>query len=104
PPNSAPRPSRLRRLRGVLILLALLSILGWLVYNSHPRPTILVSAGLWLIYNVVVSIGLRKRPDAKSAESMKSRAVHEQLLLAGLVLLFAPLPGLTGRFVPDTPT
>jgi len=104
PPTSAPRPSRLKRLQGVFILLALLSVVGWLVYNSRPRPTMLVSAGLWLIYNVIVSIGLRKRPDAKSAESKKSRAVHERLLLAGIVLLFAPLPGLTGRFVPETRT
>ncbi len=104
PSTSAPRRSRLSRLRGVLILLALLSVLGWLVYNSHPRPTMLVSAGLWLVYNVIVSLSLRKRPDAKSAESMKSRAVHERLLLGGIVLLFAPLPGLTGRFVPDTLT
>jgi protein-S-isoprenylcysteine O-methyltransferase Ste14 len=98
-----PRPSRLRRLRGVLILSLVTGASGWLVHYSHPRPTILVSATLWLIYNVIVSIGLRKQPDAKSAESMKSRAVHEQLLLLGLVFLFAPLPGLTGRFVPDTP-
>jgi protein-S-isoprenylcysteine O-methyltransferase Ste14 len=102
--TAKPRPTALRRVRSVLILLALLGVIGWLVYNSRPRPTMLVSAGLWLAYNVIVSIGLRKRPDAKSAESMKSRAVHEFLLLAGLVLLFAPIPGLTGHFVPDTPT
>jgi protein-S-isoprenylcysteine O-methyltransferase Ste14 len=99
-----PRPTVLRRVRGVLILLTVLSVISWLVYNSRPRPTILVSACLWLAYNVIVSIGLSKRPDAKSAESRKSRAVHEYLLLAGLVLLFTPIPGLTGQFVPDTLT
>jgi protein-S-isoprenylcysteine O-methyltransferase Ste14 len=102
PATAKPRPTVLMRVRGMLILLAVLSVVGWLVYNARPRPTILISAGLWLTYNFIVSIGLRKRPDAKSAESRKSRAVHEFLLLAGLVLLFTPIPGLTGHFVPDT--
>ena len=102
--TAKPCPSVLRRVRGVLILLGVLSVVGWLVYNSRPRPTLLISAGLWLTYNVIVSIGLRIRPDAKSAESMKSRAVHEFLLLAGLLLLFTPIPGLRGHFVPDTLT
>jgi protein-S-isoprenylcysteine O-methyltransferase Ste14 len=104
PPATAPRRSWLKRLRGILILAAVLSAVGWLVYNSHPRKVMLLSAVLWLMYDVIVSLGLRKRPDAKSAESKKSRAVHELLLVAGILLLFAPLPGLTGHFVPDTLT
>jgi protein-S-isoprenylcysteine O-methyltransferase Ste14 len=99
-----PRPTVWRRALGVLFQMALAAATAWLVSRSRPRPTMLVSAGLWIAYNVIVAIGLRKRPEAKSAESLKSRAVHEQLVLAGIVLLFAPIPGLTGRFLPDTLT
>lgn len=104
PTDLATRPSKLKQARGILIAMAVAAFVAWAVARSQPRPTMLTSGGLWVVYNVIISLALRKRPDAKSAESMKSRAVHEQLVLAGLVLLFAPIPGLRGRFVPDTLT
>jgi protein-S-isoprenylcysteine O-methyltransferase Ste14 len=104
PVAAKPAPSLWKRVCGQLISLIFFGVLGWLICSSRPRPTMLVSAALWVAYNVIITIGLRKRPDAKSAESTKSRAVHEQLLTAGLLLLFAPIPGLTGQFLPDTLT
>jgi len=110
PTQQTPRPPvkawriALKRAPGILILLTLLSGIGVLVFYNPPRPQMLVSAVVWIAYDVFVGIGHSKRPKAKSTESQKSRLVHQLLFLAGLILLFVPVPGLTGHFATDTLT
>jgi protein-S-isoprenylcysteine O-methyltransferase Ste14 len=88
----------------VLALLALLSAVVALTINSRPRPAVLVSAGIWLLLDVYWSLAEVKRRPAKTAESPQSRRTHGLLTSAGILLLFIPIPGLTGHFVPDTLT
>jgi protein-S-isoprenylcysteine O-methyltransferase Ste14 len=90
--------------RAVLVLTALVVAIGVLVYRSSPRVSVLISALLWVAMNVYWSIAETKRHQTKSQESAKSRRRHGQLTMAALLLLFVPIPGLTGQFVPDTLT
>ena len=87
-----------------LILIAVVVAIGVLVYRSSPRDCVLISALLWVAMNVYWSIAETKRHEAKSQESAESRRRHGWLTMTALLLLFIPIPGLTGQFVPDTLT
>ncbi len=93
------------RLRGIPATIALgvisAAIVALIIYSRH-RPTLLVSAGIWFALDIYWSIAEVKRRSAKTAESRESRQLHGRLILAALLLLFIPIPGLTGHFVPDT--
>jgi len=88
----------------IVALLVLLSPIAALIVYSHPRASVLVSAVLWLVMDVYWSLAEVKKREAKSAESRASRRRHGLLTTAALLLLFMPVPGLTGQFVPDTLT
>jgi protein-S-isoprenylcysteine O-methyltransferase Ste14 len=88
----------------VLALLVLLALLIVLLIYARPRVSVLISAGLWLAMDIYWSIAELKRPQAKSAESTESRRRHGLLTSTALLLIFLPIPGLTGQFVPDTLT
>jgi protein-S-isoprenylcysteine O-methyltransferase Ste14 len=94
----------LKGVRAALVLLVLLTLIGGLVLYSHPRVSVLVSAGLWLAMDIYWSLAEGKRRQAKTAESPESRRRHGLLTSAALLLLFLPVPGLTRQFVPDTLT
>jgi protein-S-isoprenylcysteine O-methyltransferase Ste14 len=93
---------KLKGIPAVLALLAVLSAVVALTIYSRPRPAVLVSAGIWLLLDVYWSLAEVKRRSAKTAESPQSRRTHGLLTTAALLLLFIPIPGLTGQFVPDT--
>jgi protein-S-isoprenylcysteine O-methyltransferase Ste14 len=90
--------------RAVLILIALVVAIGVLVYRSSPRVSVLISALLWFAMDVYWSIAETRRHQTKSQESSESRRRHGLLTMTALLLLFVPIPGLTGQFVPDTLT
>jgi protein-S-isoprenylcysteine O-methyltransferase Ste14 len=95
------------KLRGpwaILTLLIVVSLFVALVVYSRPRVSILVSAAIWFLLDVYWSLAEVKKAAAKTRESSQSRQVHGLLTTASLVLLFAPIPGLMGHFVPDTLT
>jgi protein-S-isoprenylcysteine O-methyltransferase Ste14 len=101
-PTVPPGRLKLKRICATLTLIVIFSLLAVLVVDSHPRPSILASAGIWLLLQVYWSIAEVKRRESKTAESAQSRRTHGYLTQAALLLLFIPIPGLTGRFVPDT--
>jgi protein-S-isoprenylcysteine O-methyltransferase Ste14 len=105
-PTAVARPRRviLQVIQGVVILAGLLAVIGVMVYRSAPRVSVLISAGLWLAMDIYWSLAETKRHDTKTKESANSRRVHGLLTTGALVLLFAPIRGLTGQFVPDTLT
>jgi protein-S-isoprenylcysteine O-methyltransferase Ste14 len=76
---------------------------------SPDRPAgiqwspIWISLALWAIFTVYWSVAARGAAATKTSESPRSRAVHELLLNAGLLLLFAPVPGLRARWIPGGP-
>ena len=90
--------------RAVLILIALVVAIGVLVYRSSPRVSVLISALLWFAMDVYWSIAETKRHQTKSQESAESRRRHGLLTMTALLLLFVPIPELTGHFIPDTLT
>jgi protein-S-isoprenylcysteine O-methyltransferase Ste14 len=112
--ESAPEPASMaeirrgrltfKNVRAALILIAVVVAIGVLVYWSSPRDSLLISAGLWFAMDVYWSIAEKKKHQTKSQESAESRRRHGLLTMSGLLLLFFPIPGLTGQFVPDTRT
>ena len=93
-------------LTGVWGLIAALIIVGAIVALtlwSRPRPAMLVSAGVWLGFLVFWSVTAKAPGVAESQETVRSRAVHQNLTNLGLLLLFVPVPGLRWRFVPPSP-
>jgi len=59
------------------------------------------AAILWIIFSVYWSIAARNSAPTKSSESKLSTALHQITLNAALVLLFWPVPGLKGWFLPQ---
>jgi protein-S-isoprenylcysteine O-methyltransferase Ste14 len=95
---------KLKGIWATVTLFVILSLLAVLVIHSRPRPAILVSAVIWLVLQIYWTNAEVKRRASKTAESAESRRTHGLLTQAGLLLLFIPVPGLTGQFVPDTLT
>jgi len=60
----------------------------------------LLTGGLWIAFVAYWSASARKAAPAASRESPASRAVHTRLLNLTFLLLFVPVPGLRGRFLP----
>jgi len=61
----------------------------------------LLTGGLWIVFVVYWSAASRNAAPAASGESPASRAVHTRLLNLTFLLLFVPVPGLRGRFLPS---
>jgi protein-S-isoprenylcysteine O-methyltransferase Ste14 len=74
---------------------------GWSNYIA-PRWPILVSLALWVGFSIYWGVAAKSASTVRSAESPGSRAFHMLLINGSMLLIFVPLPGLTGRFVPDT--
>ena len=110
----APRQAMLHigplKLTGVSAQLVLLAILGgivWLIVRAKPwvNPSPLWLSGvLWVVFQVYWSVAASSASMATRSESAKSRAVHQYLFLASIVLLFAHIPGLRWQFLPRSAT
>ena len=90
----------------VAVLLGVLaSVVALVVWRSpHLRFTPLAASGaLWFAFIVYWSIAAVDSEKATSRESNGSRALHQNLLNVGLLLLFVSLPFLTPRWVPAGP-
>ena len=74
---------------------------GWSNYIA-PRWPLLVSLALWVGFSIYWGVAARSASTVRSAESKGSRTFHMLLINGSMLLIFVPLPGLTGRFVPDT--
>ena len=95
-----------RRLGGVwaaLVVIPLLLLIAVVVVWSHPRVSMLLSAGLWIAMMVYWSRPVQGAPAVQRTESLESRKAHQLLLSSGLLLLFVPVPILAARFLPDWP-
>lgn len=56
---------------------------------------------LWIAFSVYWGIASRNSARTKSSESKKSTIFHQLALNLAIILLFAPLPGLKGWFLPE---
>lgn len=63
---------------------------------NRVTPAIL----LWLVFSIYWTIASTNSAKARSSESKASTAFHQIVLNVALLLLFIPVPGLTGWFLP----
>jgi protein-S-isoprenylcysteine O-methyltransferase Ste14 len=104
--------------RATLAVIALATGVGWIAGKLFPSATtrpggwmaaprtnwpLYASLSLWLVFNVYWTVAARHSSAAKQSESSKSRGFHVLILNGSLILLFVPVPGLRGRFLPDAP-
>ena len=69
------------------------------VWNDFPMGMWL-SVALWCVFSIYWSIASKDSAPTKSSESVWSRQLHLILVNAALILLVAPVRGLTHRFLP----
>jgi protein-S-isoprenylcysteine O-methyltransferase Ste14 len=81
-------------------LFVLLGMVVGLVIWQRPAVRMLLSAGLWVLFVLYWSAAARHVAPVERSESAASRRLHQYLMNGGLLLLFIPVPGLTGRFLP----
>ena len=94
------------KLTGPAAVAAALVIVGGvvgLVIWARPSVGMLLSGLIWLGFTVFWSITAQRGAQTKSEESPRSRAVHQRLMNAALLLLFVPVPGLMWRWLPAGP-
>jgi protein-S-isoprenylcysteine O-methyltransferase Ste14 len=87
----------------VAALVVLLVLIVAVTIALRPSLRMLLSAALWVAFVVYWSAAARNAAPAKSTESPESRRLHEILLNGAILLLFIPVPGLRGRFLPLLP-
>jgi protein-S-isoprenylcysteine O-methyltransferase Ste14 len=86
------------------------ALIGTLISSWRPdravRPPMRFSTGMWLslglwvLFSVYWSVAAKNSAPTQTSESVWSRQLHVILVNGALVLLVAPVPGLTRRFLP----
>jgi protein-S-isoprenylcysteine O-methyltransferase Ste14 len=86
-----------------IVRLALLYLIFRVIRNPWPllHSRIFVALLLWIAFFVYWGIAARNSAATKSSESRASTWLHQIVLTAALLLLFIPVPGLTGWFLPE---
>lgn len=86
-----------------IVRLALLFLLYKIVRNPWPllHSRVFPALLLWIGFSVYWGRAARNRAPDKSSESKASTVFHQIVLNAALLLLFLPVPGLTGWFLPQ---
>lgn len=75
---------------------------GWSQLLGYAWP-LYVSVALWVAFSLYWGAAARTESSVRRAESRGSRSFHLLLLNGSMLLIYISLPGLGGRFVPDTP-
>ena len=75
---------------------------GWSQMIGHAWP-LYASIALWIVFTLYWGAAARTESAVRSAESGSSRSFHLLLLNGSMLLIYISLPGLGGRFIPDTP-
>ena len=91
------------KLTGASALLALVVLIAIPILIFRPAfgwSPLWISAALWIAFMVYWSASARSVAATKSAESPRSRQIHELMLNLSLLLLFIRVPGLKQRWVP----
>jgi protein-S-isoprenylcysteine O-methyltransferase Ste14 len=111
-PTRANQSANLRRAAVWVLLLCLI------VYRVFHLPTaaadriraslttnwpLWISVAIWAVFSVYWEIAARNAARDKSGESSSSRGLHVLIVNVALLLLFIPVPGLNGRYLPATP-
>ena len=83
----------------VILLLLIIKVARnpWPLLRSRVFPAMLI----WVVFSVYWGIAARNSAVTKTSESRASTWLHQIVLNLALLLLFLPVPGLTGWFVPQ---
>lgn len=65
-------------------------------------PAMLASVGLWVAFSIYWSVASKDKALTSSGESIVSRQFHVVAVNVALMILILPVPGLTGRLLPDS--
>jgi protein-S-isoprenylcysteine O-methyltransferase Ste14 len=65
-------------------------------------PAMLVAIVMWCLFSIYWEVEAKRASAAAVRESRGSRLFHLVLLNAGQLLLFVSVPGLTGRYLPQS--
>jgi protein-S-isoprenylcysteine O-methyltransferase Ste14 len=85
------------------LLVVLAALVGFVVVvGATAGWALAVSAALWILFIGYWTAAAASAAPATRTESAGSRQVHQRLLIASLVLLFLPVPGLRLRILPAT--
>jgi protein-S-isoprenylcysteine O-methyltransferase Ste14 len=84
----------------VIVALLVVALLVALAVWSKPSIGMWLAGGGWLGFTVFWSLTAGQRGVSKSEVSIESRALHQNLLSLGLLLLFVSIPGLRWRYIP----
>jgi protein-S-isoprenylcysteine O-methyltransferase Ste14 len=92
---------------GVVIGAVMGAVVGALVVQfASPETTLpalrrlVPTVAIWVAFFAYWAAAARTAKPTQEVESGGSTVFHQTLLASALLLLFAPIPGLTGRFVP----
>ncbi len=97
-------PLRLTGKSAQVVIFGLLGAIVALVIHYRARilsTPLTISALLWIAFQVYWGVAARNSASTVRSESAKSRAFHQNLLMASLLLLFVPLPFLNWRVLPS---
>lgn len=106
-PSDQPLQRRKRPLWALILTwivrLALLYLLYRVVRNPWPllHSRVFPALLLWIGFSAYWGRAARNRAPDISSETKKSTVFHQIVLNAALLLLFIPVPGLTGWFLPE---
>lgn len=93
-------PSAVAAVAVVLLAIVALQLYFRPTFSNWPMW---VSAALWIAFIWYWNVAARNSAPAKSAESIKSRAFHQNLMSLAFLLLFISVPGLRQRVLPAGP-
>ena len=96
-------PLRLSGVAARIVSLSLLAGIAAIVFHYRVRilaTPLTISALLWIAFTIYWSVAAGNSAPTVRSESAASRAVHQNLMLLSLFLLFAPLPWLDRRILP----
>src|SRR5579863_7797622 len=109
PQSANPRSANLRR---AVVWTLLLCLVAYRVLHMPPSAAnriraslgpnwpLWAAAAVWVLFSVYWEIAAKGAAPEKESESSPSRGVHVLMTNAALLLLFVPVPGLTGRYLP----
>src|SRR4051812_7547827 len=83
-----------------VVLKILVGAIAALIVLSRPRVGMWISGGIWFAFNIYWGREGQRLAPVRREESARSSARHQWLRQVGLILLFAPVPGLTGWMLP----
>ena len=83
----------------ITIVLLFVALIAYFKPKITPSP-LWVSAALWILFIGYWSAAAKNSAPERISESQASRRLHQRLMNAALLLLFVPIPGLRGRFLP----